>query len=567
MSNPILRKEVLTSLRTRKALAMQVVYLLALIAVVFMLWPPGGMQSLGGDQAQRLLAVLGIGQLLLIALFAPAFTSTALTLEKERNTFESLFATRLSPAQIVVGKMGGSLTFLLLLVVMGTPVLASLFLLGGVRGGQVLAVLGVLVVTALFLGAIGLLVSAMMHRSYRSIIMTYGILLVVTILLAMPAWPATGQLMLKAGPVGSKVLGVLASLSPLQAMLSVVVPDSSYATPAKGLPPYWQLYLPMAAVVFVVVGGFLLARLQRPFQPQRPRERLKVVERGQISARTFFFLFDPAKRKPAIRFWQNVVAMKEFRTRPVLQVQWLLRATGIALIVSILLMFMVTLTVGQLVQEGPALIAKMLAVVAGLQILLIILIGPAMSSGSICSDRETSVWDLMNTSRIRSWTIVSGKFQASIVPLLLLIVATTPALLILMVFPAFMGHGVDEGLAPRITRVLMVTGMTSLFVTVLGMFFSAMCSRTAAATAWTYGMVGIVSVATLLVMLGPDLFSDEFKAAVFVPNAIAAALDAAGLETFQQFSLFNAHLKLIATVTVGLFLATVVRVWQLRRPV
>ena len=557
MTNPILRKEVLTSLRARKALAMQMVYLAVLIALVYVNWPERGMQGLAGDQAQRLLAVLGVGQLALIALFAPAFTSTTLTYEKERNTFESLFATRLTPWQVTVGKMAGSLTLLLILVGMGAPVLASLFLLGGVTVAQVLGVLGLLVVTCLYLGAIGLWVSAMAVRSYRAVIVTYAILLVVCILTAMLAWPVTGNPVKSTPlPVG-RALHVVASISPLQAMLSLVAPDSEYAIPAHGMPAYWQIHVLLALGMLVFVAIFLLARLHHPLAATRPRERLKVVERGQITVRSFLFLFDPAKRKPMIRWWQNPVAIKEFRTRPMLQIQWLLRMASICLMISIALMGVVTLILKARLSEGITLVPNMAAAVAVLQVVLVVLVGPSMSAGSLCADRESSLWDLMRTSRLSSYTIVMGKLQASIVPLILLVTAMTPPMLLLTLFA--------EGLWPNVLRSLGVILMTMMFVVALGMFFSSMCRRTGVATAWTYGVVVLASVVTLLALLGGNIFSAGVVRLVFLPNPVAAVLDAAGVRNFQQYDLLASHLRLIAVATVVLFIVTVVRVWRLCR--
>ena len=45
ISNPIIRKEVISSLRTYKATAMQGLFLLALAALVFVRWPPDGLQD------------------------------------------------------------------------------------------------------------------------------------------------------------------------------------------------------------------------------------------------------------------------------------------------------------------------------------------------------------------------------------------------------------------------------------------------------------------------------------------------------------------------------------------
>lgn len=555
MANPILKKEVLSSLRTRKALVFQVVYLAVLIALIYDGWPPAGVQGLGGDQAKGLLVVLGVGQLLLIALIAPAFTATALTSEKEHNTLESLFATRLSPWQMTVGKMAGSLGYLLLLVLMGAPALACLFLLGGVSAPQVAAVAGLLVLTCLYLGAIGLAVSAAMHRSYRAIIVTYGILLIVCILSAMVAWPITGNLIRRAGPAGARVLHVVASVSPLQAMLSLVAGDGAYTTGAQGMPAYWKVHAVLAAAVLAGVTGYLHAKLSGPLDGPRPREQLKVIERGVITARSFFFLFDPAKRKAMIRWWQNPVAIKEFRSRPMLQLHWLARMASVCLMGALALMLVVTIVVSTRVGESIRLVNNMLGVVAVLQVVLIILVGPAMSAGSVCSDRETGVWDLMRVSRLSSRTIVLGKLQASILPLILLVAAMTPALLILPVFRA--------GLWPGILNSLAVIGSTMLFVSVLGMFFSAMCSRTSAATAWTYGVVVLLSVLTLIVLLGADRLSDATVAAIFLPNPVAAVLDAAGVPSFQNRNLFGPHLKFVGCAVAVLFAATVWRVHRL----
>jgi len=100
---------------------------------------------------------------------------------------------------------------------------------------------------------------------------------------------------------------------------------------------------------------------------------------------------------------------------------------------------------------------------------------------------------------------------------------------------------------------------------VLGMFFSSMCSRTSTATAWTYSVVVVVSLLSLIVLLGADILSFAVRRTVFIPNPVTAVLDAAGMPNFQSYHLFTAHLRLIAAATVGLFAVTVVRVWHLCR--
>ena len=571
IDNPIIRKELLSALRTRKAALMQAMFLGLAAALIWLHWPSSGLQDIGGQQAHRILSMLAIGQLVMIALCAPAFTAASLTSETERNTLESLFATSLRPHQIAFGKMVGSLGFLVLMVLSGIPALALPFLLGGVRGTDVLAAVGLLLLTAVYLGMIGLLISSFMHRSYRAIIMTYAVLLVIFFLVAIPAWPISRNLISRAGSGWQVALHVVASLSPLEAMLSLIWQDSTYTIGARNMPPFWQLYIPLSCAVTAATAVVCLIKLRRPVAPPRPREKLKVVERGRISARSFMFLVDPRKRKRMIRWWQNPVLIKEFRSRPMLQAQWLLRAIGICLIVSVVLMLVMAIGVeawvmqtgavqiqhGGRVTQTPGMYPMMATTIAGLMVTLVLLVGPAITGGAICADRESGVWDLIRTTTMPSWRIVSGKFQASIIPLLLLVLAMVPAMIILLCF--------ELDLWLNVVLVLVVVGMTVLFVGTAGTFFSSLFSKTSTATAWTYALVITIGLLTLLVLLGRESFSYRLIEAVFVLNPVAAAMDAAGHPGMQEFGLMGRHLKIMGIATAVMFVITVARVFQLRR--
>jgi len=287
INNPIIHKEVLSALRTKKAIFMQVLFLLVSVGLVTLLWPVGGLQDIGGQKAMQILSVLTIGELVMIVMFAPAFTAASLTSEVEHNTIESLFTTTLKPWQIAIGKIVGALTFLILLVISGIPALALPFLLGGISAAKVLSVIGVLLLTAIFVGMIGLLVSTFMHRSYRAIITTYAILLGVCLVAALPAWPfgASGSMLRRGGEVWQKVVHVIVSLSPFEAVLSLVLPKSEYAIGANNFPAFWVTFCIVAVVLTIVMGFWVLYRLRRPFAPPRPREEVKVIERGQITTK------------------------------------------------------------------------------------------------------------------------------------------------------------------------------------------------------------------------------------------------------------------------------------------
>ncbi len=576
IANPIIRKEVLMTLRTRKAVAMQGLFLLILAALLWMNWPADGLQPAGGQKARQILSILAIGQLAMVALFAPAFTAGAITTEKERKTFDSLFSTTMRPWEIAVGKMVGSLTFLILVVVSGVPALAVPLLLGGISPTEVLAAMGLLLLTAVNLGAIGLFISTIMHRSYRAIILTYAVLLVVFFFLAIPAWPVSRNLINQGGPAWQAVLHVITSYSPLEAMISLVWGSSSeYAQGAAGMPAFWVIHIPLALATIVVAAVAVIARLHEPVAPPRQREKGKIVEAG-FSARSIMFLVDPRKRKKMIRWWQNPILVKEFRTRPMLQAHWLIRSSLTCLIVSFVLMMAVNLSaqammgtegvksvnVGGEPVEQIAMIPTVATAVGVLMVVMIILLGPAMSSGAICSDRETGVWELIRATRLPSWRIASGKFQASIIPLVLLVLAMLPSLGVLW--------WIEPSILSNLLKMLVVVGTTVLFVSSAGMFFSSLVSRTSTATAWTYGLVISLGLLTLLTLLGEEAFSSRLKGMILTANPVAAVMDAAGSSAMQkydqQFDMFGWHVKIMLGASAAMFVVTVGKIFQLRRP-
>lgn len=565
IGNPIIRRELLSGLRTRKALLMQAAFLVVIGMLVLLYWPAGGYQDLAGEEARDIFGILAIGELVLVILFAPAFTAATLTSEREHNTLESLFATTMKPWEIATGKMVGSLGFLVLLILTGLPALALPFLLGGIEGRELLAVLGVLLLTAIYLGMIGLLVSAVSARSYRAIIVTYGVLLVTCFLFALPATPLTSHMIQRGGPAQRAVFHVLASLSPIEAMLSLVWPNHSWATAADGMPSFWALFLPICLASILVTTAVCLWKLRHPAPPPRPRERLKIVERGQISARTFLFIIDPRKRKAMISWWKNPMLIKEFRTRPMLQPQWLLRAFMWCLVIAILLMFLQAVTIQATLPERPSVRViheDLPAVIAALSVVVLVLVGPALTGGTLCSDREAGVWDLIRTTRLASWRIVTGKLQAAVIPLLLLVVAIVPTLLVL---PFLVDFSVN--LWPTTWRIVQVVLMTAVFVAVAGMFFSGLCARTATATAWTYALVITMTLVTLVMLLGQGRFGQRVVSAVFTISPIAAAMDAADSGALGRHpGLMSRHLRVMAAAGGVMFLVSVFRVVQLRKP-
>jgi ABC-type transport system involved in multi-copper enzyme maturation permease subunit len=127
--------------------------------------------------------VVGI-ELLLVSFIAPAFTVGALSGERERQTFDLLRTTLLSARSLVLGKLGSSLSFVMLLLFAAVPLQSMAFLLGGVTIEEVLVANLLLAVTAWMFCSAGVLFSSMMRRTLGATVLTYAF--VILCVLALP---------------------------------------------------------------------------------------------------------------------------------------------------------------------------------------------------------------------------------------------------------------------------------------------------------------------------------------------------------------------------------------------
>lgn len=123
-----------------------------------------------GAQLYNLLAVL---QLFLIVFIAPAFTSTSINGEKERQTFDMLLCSRLSSFSLLAGKLVAGVANALLLIAASLPLFSLVFFFGGVSPAQVLNALLVFIFTAIPIAAFGLLCSTIVRRPPVSTAIAY----------------------------------------------------------------------------------------------------------------------------------------------------------------------------------------------------------------------------------------------------------------------------------------------------------------------------------------------------------------------------------------------------------
>ncbi|MEN9936844.1 MAG: hypothetical protein RLZZ387_3423 [Chloroflexota bacterium] len=168
--NPILVKELRSRMRGARAFVLLTIYLLILSGVTLLLYSGlsgniGSDLNAGRQIGKALFLVVAAVALVEVCVITPALTSGSIAGEKERQTFDLLVASLLSPWQIVWGKLASALAFALLLILAVVPVMSLAFLFGGVSAAEVLIALVGLLATAVFYASIGLFWSSVTRSS------------------------------------------------------------------------------------------------------------------------------------------------------------------------------------------------------------------------------------------------------------------------------------------------------------------------------------------------------------------------------------------------------------------
>ena len=118
---------------------------------------------------------------LLVLVLAPAFTTGAISLEREKQTLDMLVTTPLSTLGMIVGKLFSALTYVFLLIIASIPLASLVFVFGGVGPEDLVRAYAVLFALAFGMGAVGLFVSAIVRRTQTATVITFVLVLLLSI--------------------------------------------------------------------------------------------------------------------------------------------------------------------------------------------------------------------------------------------------------------------------------------------------------------------------------------------------------------------------------------------------
>ncbi len=125
------------------------------------------------DSLVYLFPVIAITQACIVALIVPILTASSISGEKERQTFDIMLTTSMSPFAIVMGKVTSAVMRIMFYVVASLPIMALSFVVGGVKWRYLLYYILTIILLSLFSGSIGILSSALCRRSITAVILSF----------------------------------------------------------------------------------------------------------------------------------------------------------------------------------------------------------------------------------------------------------------------------------------------------------------------------------------------------------------------------------------------------------
>ena len=487
LENPVLQRELLVNLRMPRAFGMLLVYQLLLATMVYLAWPSNTLDLTEATTSNRqLVDLVFLGQFVLASLMAPSFTAGAISGEKERETYEMLLASPIQPEAIVSGKLVAALTHLALLIFASLPIVMLCLPLGGVSFYEVIAAYVALISSVLAFGMISVACGSFFPRTSSSLVVSYLVILPLA-LIGVLSW------------IGMSDYG-----------------ETRFKLAVTVVP---GLAIAIATVLFYIVS----ARLLYPSDMGSGGKEVVDLETendnavGLIISRDKFpdRLFAPPIRDTLMPDGINPIYDKELRSEIFGQGTLMLRmAIQISMMVAMILMAVCLFMYQTL---APWYFCYV--------VLFNVLVGPVFSAGSVTSERERQTLDLLLTTIITPWQILSGKLISG-----LRVSSVLTAFLLWPPFLAFIMPSGYWGNWPSFVCYLVIFVLTCLTTATLALFCSTIHRKTSASLITTYTVILLLYLAPPAVSLFaqeyfPDRFSETALTAMTITSPFSANLN------------------------------------------
>jgi len=191
LNNPVILKEIRTRMRGNRAFLLLTAHLFILVLAVGLVyaWFMVSLNASSSLEQRRIFGKVLFGlllwmELVMVSFIAPALTSGMISSERERQTFDLMRVTLLSPSALVLGKYASGLVFVFLLLFTSIPLNAPAFLLGGILPEELGIGVLILAITAVAFCALGMFFSSLLSRTLVSTTLTYTV--AITLVFGLP---------------------------------------------------------------------------------------------------------------------------------------------------------------------------------------------------------------------------------------------------------------------------------------------------------------------------------------------------------------------------------------------
>jgi len=448
--NPVLQRELLVNLRMPRSFWLLLLYQVILGVIVYFAWPRQVRLDLTGDSGNnsQLVDLVFLGQYVLASLMAPSFAAGAVSGEKERKTYEMLLASPINPESIVIGKLVAALTHLAMLIVASLPIVMLCLPLGGVSFYEVLAAYVMLISSVVAFGMISVACGSFFPRTSSSLVVSYLAILPLA-LLGVLFWVSFRQ------------------YGETRFQLAITVVPG------------------MAIAISTALFYMISARMIYPKDMGSDGTDVVDLENenetavGLVLSRDKFpdRLFAPPIRDTLMPDGINPIYDKELRSEIFGQGTLMLRlAIQISMLLAMFLMGWLLFIQQQFAEWYFCFV-----------VLFNVLVGPVFSAGSVTSERERQTLDLLLTTLITPWQILSGKLISGL--------RVSSVLTLFLLWPVFLAVCLSAGFRANLLPMFcyfVVFCLTCLTTANLALFCSTRCQKTSTSLIATYSVILIL---------------------------------------------------------------------------
>jgi ABC-type transport system involved in multi-copper enzyme maturation permease subunit len=130
--------------------------------------------------------VLALTQICILGVVIPINTASSISGEKERQTFDIMMTTSMTPFSIIAGKVISAMIDGMSYVVAGLPIMALAFVIGGISWSYLFKFIAIALLVSFFSASIGIMCSSLCKKSITAVTMSYGIYIFFFIVTAIP---------------------------------------------------------------------------------------------------------------------------------------------------------------------------------------------------------------------------------------------------------------------------------------------------------------------------------------------------------------------------------------------